>query len=174
MIPSLVALRTWSPRRWAAAVLGSGAAFLLLGLPTDLVPNPVFGRQIAAPAWTLPVLVVTAMLSGLLLATYVREPGLHAGGDGVGGDADADAAAVATEARLDGDQRRAGVGGLLSFLAIGCPTCNKLVLLALGSSGAITWFEPVQPVLAVAGVAMLVWALRRRLQGEVSCPLPAR
>jgi hypothetical protein len=39
------------------------------------------------------------------------------------------------------------------------------VLIALGTSGAITWFEPVQPVLSLAGIAVLVWALRRRLVG---------
>ena len=156
---SLARLRAWTPRRWRAAVLASVGAFLVLGLPTDLVPNPVFGRQIAAPGWTLPVLVVTAVLTGLLLATYVRE--------------DAPADGSAAEGTLDGDQRRATLGGFLSFLAIGCPTCNKLVLLALGSSGAITWFEPVQPVLAVAGVVLLAWALRRRLAGEVSCAVPA-
>ena len=162
MADAMAALRAWSPRRWRAAALGALGAFLLLGLPTDLVPNPVFGRQIPAPSWTLPVLAVSAVLSGLLLATYVREGGPAAAvpdGDG--------------EGTLDGDQRRATLGGVLSFLAIGCPTCNKLVLLALGSSGAIAWFEPVQPVLAAAGVVLLAWALRRRLEGEVACRVPA-
>jgi hypothetical protein len=95
----------------------------------------------------------------------VREPGDTAG---------IDAAAPADGAPVDADQRRGTVGGLLSFLAIGCPTCNKLVLLALGSSGAITWFEPLQPVLAVGGIALLGWALRRRLASEVSCAVPVR
>ena len=53
---------------------------------------------------------------------------------------------------------------------MGCPVCNKLVLLALGSAGALTWFEPVQPVLQVLAIALLAWALRRRLRGELSCP----
>lgn len=46
-------------------------------------------------------------------------------------------------------------GGLLSYFAIGCPVCNKLVVLALGSSGAISWFAPLQPLLAVASVGLL-------------------
>lgn len=163
----LMALRSWTPRRWRAAALGAVAAFLLLGLPTDLVPNPLFARQIVAPGWTLPVLVVSALLSGLLLASYV-EAERSAAGDGV----DPDRPGTA-DVGLDSDQRRATFGGFLSFLAIGCPTCNKLVLLALGSSGAITWFEPVQPVLAAAGVVLLAWAVRRRLAGEISCRVPA-
>jgi hypothetical protein len=158
MVDAMTALRGGSRSRWHASALAALGSFLLLGLPTELVPNPVFGRQIPAPSWTLPVLVLTAILSGLLLATYVR----HDGPMGATDDPDGSGA-------MDGDQRRATLGGALSFLAIGCPTCNKLVLLALGSSGAITWFEPVQPVLAGSGVALLMWALWRRLAGEVSC-----
>lgn len=155
-------LRTWGRRRWLAAAAGTIVTLLVLGLPTDLVPNPVFGRQIEAPTWSYVALVITAALSGLLLATYVRNDPAPVG-------------AAAVDRPEGADQRRFTVGGLLSFLAIGCPTCNKLVVLALGSSGAITWFEPVQPFLAVAGIAFLAYALRRRLQGEVSCAAtPAR
>jgi MFS family permease len=150
-------LRTFGRRRWLAAVAGTIGSLLVLGLPTDLVPNPIFGRQIEAPAWSYIALVITAVLAGLLLATYVRNEPATAGDV-----LDAPAAA---------DQRRFTVGGLLSFLAIGCPTCNKLVVIALGSSGAISWFEPLQPVLAVAGIGLLAYALRRRLRNEVACEL---
>ena len=47
-----------------------------------------------------------------------------------------------------------------------------IVLVALGSAGALTWFEPVQPVLSVAAIGVLAWALRARLRGEVSCAVP--
>lgn len=154
---ALTALRAWDARRWGASAVASVASFVLLGIPTAMIPNPVFARQIEAPAWTFPSLVVTAVLAGLLLGSYVR-PRAAAG-------------AAADEASAE-ETRSFTVGGLLSFFAIGCPTCNKLVLLALGSSGAITWFEPVQPLLAVAGIAVLAWALRRRLEGELSCAVP--
>lgn len=157
---ALTALRTWDSRRWGAAVVASVGSLVLLGIPTAMIPNPVFARQIEAPAWTYPSLVVTAVLAGLLLASYVRPRAAAGTVDAAAGDA-------TTE-----ETRSFTVGGLLSFFAIGCPTCNKLVLLALGSSGAITWFEPVQPVLAIAGIAVLAWALRRRLEGELSCAVP--
>jgi hypothetical protein len=150
----------WGRRRWAAATVATAVSLLVLGLPTDLVPNPVFGRQIEAPAWAYAALGVNAVLAGLLLATYVR-------------DTPADGVEVVAPEAPDG--RRFSVGGVLSFLAIGCPTCNKLVVIALGSSGALTWFEPVQPILALAGIAVLAYALRRRLQSEVQCELtPSR
>jgi hypothetical protein len=120
----------------------------VIGLPTDVVPNPVFGRSIEVTAWSYPALVVTALLGGLLAATYVR-----------------------TGAPADTTAKLGGVGGLLAYLAVGCPVCNKLVLLALGTSGAMQWFVPVQPYLAAAGVVLVAWALYVRLRGEVACPV---
>ena len=148
----LVVLRGWTPRRWAVAALAALGTVLLIGLPTVLIPNPVFGREIPMTWWAWPTLLVAAALSGLLTATYVREPDLR---------------------RLDDeDGTRSGmVGGVLTFFAVGCPVCNKVVLLALGSAGAMQWFAPLQPLLAVAAVAALAWALHVRLRGERACSL---
>ncbi len=62
------------------------------------------------------------------------------------------------------------MAGLLTFFAVGCPVCNKLVLLSLGAAGAVTWFQPFQPLLQVAAIALLTWALVRRLRNRASCP----
>lgn len=127
---------------------------LLVGLPTDVIPNPVFGRPVAVTWWSYPVLVITGVLGGLLAATYVRER-------------------TDDELAWDRPGRTGGVGGALSFFAVGCPVCNKLVVVALGTTGARQWFEPVQPYLAVASVALLAWALRARLRSVTSCRVPA-
>lgn len=153
--PLVADLRTWTARRWAAATAATFAFALAVAVPTDLVDTPVFGRAIPPTWWAWPSLLVSSVLAGLLVATYVR-PVL-------------DDTAPA---------RRGGyAGGLLTFFAVGCPVCNKLVLLALGSAGALTWFEPVQPLLQVVAVGLLAWALRVRLLGERTCrltPTPER
>jgi hypothetical protein len=161
--PAGGSLRHWSARRWlVAAVAGVGYA-LLVAVPTDLVDTPLFGREIPPTWWSWPALLVSSALAGLLTATYVAAPrptgdeGLPAGGPGG-----------------DGPRRGGYLGGFLTFFAVGCPVCNKLVLLALGSSGAMTWFEPVQPVLQLVAVAVLIWALRLRLRGDATCDLPVR
>ncbi len=66
-------------------------------------------------------------------------------------------------------------GGLVSFLAVGCPVCNQAVVALVGISGALSWWAPVQPVVGLAAVALLVWTLRKRLRTyrAVACPLPA-
>jgi hypothetical protein len=147
----LGALRTWPARRWLVAAGAAALTVLVIGLPTDVVPNPVFGRSVGVTGWSWPVLAVTAVLGGLLAASYVR-----------------------TGRPVDRTARVGGLGGLLAYLAVGCPVCNKVVLLALGSVGAMQWFAPVQPYLAVAGVALLAVALVVRLRGEVACPVPGR
>jgi hypothetical protein len=148
----LLALRTWSARRWWVAAAAWVVTALVVAVPTAMIPNPVFGREIPTTWWAWPTLVLTAVLGGLLVATYVREPG-----------------AVTTPSQ--GLNRRGTVGGLLSFFAVGCPVCNKLALIALGYTGALQWFAPVQPVLAVGGVVLLGWALRARLRGQLTCPV---
>ncbi|HYN65844.1 MAG TPA: hypothetical protein VES93_03075 [Ornithinibacter sp.] len=149
----LDALRLWSPRRWVVAAAATVVTALVVAVPTAMVPTPVFGREIPTTWWAWPVLALTSVLSGLLFATYVRERG----------------AAAATTSSID---HRGAVGGLLTFFAVGCPVCNKLALVALGYAGALRWFAPVQPFLAVAGVVLLAWALRARLRGQLACPAP--
>lgn len=145
-------MREWTPRRWGVAALAAAVTVVAVAIPTALIPNGIFGRGVPAPWWAWPALLVTAVLSGLVMATYVAAP-----------------AQVAAE--RDPERRRSAIGGFLAFLAVGCPTCNKVALLALGASGAIRWFAPVQPFLAVAGIALLAYALRRRLAGERACPV---
>jgi hypothetical protein len=129
------------------AGLAGVATYFLLGIPTDVVNNRVFGRSIESTPWSMPVLIATAVLSGLLAATYV----------GV--------------SVFDSTAKMGTIGGALSFFAIGCPVCNKLVLIALGTTGAINYFGPIQPYLAFAGIVLLTWAFLRRLKNMATCAL---
>lgn len=152
-------LATWPLRRWTAAAVAAVVVGLTVGLPTDVIPNPVFGRPVDVTWWSYPVLVVTAVLGGLLVATYVRLP---------------DTPQAAGIARLDDEEldtagKAGGLGGLLTFFAVGCPTCNKLAVVALGSTGALDWFAPAQPMLAALSLVLLVWALRARLRSASVC-----
>jgi hypothetical protein len=167
----LATLGRWSARRWRTAAVGALATALLIGLPTDVIPNPVFGRPVPVTWWSYLVLIVTAILAGLLLGTYVREPAVPEGAALVGVAAGSGAGSELVLAD-DRNTRLGGMGGLLSFFAVGCPVCNKIVVIALGATGARTWFEPVQPLLAVASAVLLAVALRARLRAADTCPLP--
>lgn len=150
--PSLIAgIAAWPARRWWTAVLSAVSVVALVGIPTAMIPSPFFGRAVPTTWWAWPVLLITAVLAGLLTATYVRDPD-----------------APARESRFG------LAGGVLSYIAVGCPVCNKVALLALGYTGALQWFAPVQPLLGVVGVGLLGFALWRRLAGERACPVEAQ
>jgi hypothetical protein len=148
-------IRTWSRRHVLVAGVAAVLVALAIGLPTDVIPNPVFGRPVPVTWWSYPTLAVTAVLGGLLAATYVS--------DRAGSPTSLD--------DMDAPTRRGGIAGLLSFFAVGCPVCNKLVIVALGTTGARQWFEPIQPALAVASIVLLAWALRGRLRSSATCRL---
>lgn len=139
----------WTPRRWITAAVVATVTVVAIGVPTALIPNGFFARMIPAPWWSWPALIVTAMLAGLVTATYVAPPaGMSASGSAA---------------------NKGWLASALTFFAVGCPICNKLVLLALGTAGALTWFEPVQPFIQAGAIGLLGWALWQRLRGEVAC-----
>jgi hypothetical protein len=151
-------LRGWPARRWWIALASGVVTVVFIAIPTALIETPLFGREVPPTVWSWPVLVISAVLAGLVTATYVSRP------------ADASIAAMP-----EGAGGRLGLAGwMVTFFAVGCPVCNKLVLLALGATGAMQYFEPVQPYLAAASIILLAWALYARVTRENSCRIPAR
>jgi len=147
---------TLDRRFWLAAGAGTLAALLVLGIPSVLIPSPFFTRMTPVEPANVAVWLASAPLIGLLLATYVARPA-RAGADvhdGAGGG-------------------RATLGGIGAYLAIGCPICNKIVVAALGVSGALSAFAPLQPLIGGASVALLAgtlaWRLRLRARGCERC-----
>lgn len=163
-----MALRAWTRRQVLAAGGFTVAFALLLGVPTVLIPNPVFGREVPVTGWSYPVWILSSLLAGMLAATYVRP--------GAGSAAPVGRPGVVAEgpdvipASGDAPARFGMAGTVLAWFAVGCPVCNKLALLALGYAGALRWFAPAQPYLAGLALATTAGALLVRLRGQVLCP----
>ena len=149
------ALQLWSTRQWVIGVAGGFILSVVVSIPTDVIPNPFFTRSMAVTWWSYPVVIATGVLGALLVGSYVRN----------------DDAPSARDDQLERSSRLGLIGATLSFFAIGCPVCNKLVLLALGASGTMTWFAPFQPVLAIASVVLMAIAVRMRLRNQVACAI---
>jgi len=145
-------LRAWPARRWTVAVGVAVLTVFVTAVPTAMIPSPLFTRDVPVTTWAWPALSATAVFSGLIAATYVARK----------------------DAAEDRRGSRLGVlGAVTTFFAVGCPVCNKLVLLSLGYTGALQYFAPAQPFLAALAVVLLGWALLMRVRRERSCPLPA-
>lgn len=168
-------LRSWTGRQVFAAAIGSLIVGLLIGFATVLIPNPVFGRDIPPVWWNYPVWIVTSVLSGMLIATYVKPRAAVTPGpssdQGTPNPSDTQEDVDRIEAEEKKTSTMGIVGGVLAWFAVGCPVCNKLALLALGYAGAITWFAPLQPLLAFGALLLTGVALVIRLKGQVACPV---
>lgn len=149
----------------AQAAVWTLAALAVYGVVAAIIPNPVFGRQIPPEPFAIAIWLLSAPLLGILGATYT---------------APAPAALLEPVPLGTVDttvERRTStlgtLGSLGAFLAIGCPICNKLVLLLLGTSGAIAVYAPLQPVLGTLSLVLLAvtvaWRMRIRARGG-ACP----
>lgn len=134
------------------SLAAAAAVALLLAIPTAIVDNPFFRRMTAVEPEQYLFWILTSLLSGALVATYVL-PELRRG--------------------LAGSTAGAG---LLGVFAVGCPICNKLIVALLGTSGALTYFAPIQPLIGLAAVALASWALWTRFRAlrDPSCPAPSQ
>jgi len=143
---------TLDRRFWLFAILGTVASLVVLGVVSAIIPNPVFARMIPPDGPAIAVWIASAPLMGILVATSLSVP-----------------ASASPMAGPDHTGSGFTIGSLAAFLAIGCPVCNKIVLLALGTSGALNVFAPIQPLIGLGSLVLLgatvVWSLRRRARG---------
>ena len=140
-------------RRVAVGSLAAVVVALAIGIPTGIIQTSWYTRMTPVLWWNYPVWAASAALSGALAATYVRDPSVPV---------------PVTESG------KTLTGTMLSLFAVGCPICNKLVVMALGVSGALSWFAPVQPYLAVASLGLLAYALWARRRTAAACRVPSR
>ncbi|MGY4708832.1 hypothetical protein ACXDF8_04585 [Mycolicibacterium sp. CBM1] len=139
-------------RRLPTAVKAVGAGVstvLVVGVPTDVIDTPWFGREVPVRWWEYPTLAAVGVLTALWFG-------------------------------ISGPRRATGAAGgglMLATFAVGCPVCNKLVLAAVGTSGALGLWAPLQPLLAALSVALLagvvVWRWRQRPCANGACELAA-
>jgi hypothetical protein len=136
-------------RTWWRAAAIAVIVGLVIALPTRLVPNGFFRRMTPTRPLDYAFWIMASALLGLVLALRATDAG-----------------------RQDVKALTAGFG---TFLAVGCPVCNKLVVALLGVGGALSIFAPLQPILGTASVVLLIVALRSRLRlRAASWPLPSQ
>jgi hypothetical protein len=129
-----VGLSMYTPKAWAVTTLTASIGLAVIGLTTAIFENWFFVRMTPVRAQDYVIWILSSLLMGLIVGSYF----------------------VASSASSDG---KILSGGLLSVLAVGCPTCNKLVVLLLGTTGALTFFAPLQLYIGIASVLLLGWTL---------------
>lgn len=132
-----IAFSIFTPKAWAVTNLAAAIGLALIGLATAIYENPFFMRMTPVRTQDYIIWLLSSVLMGLF----------------VGSDF------TASSTSVDG---KILSGGLLSVVAVGCPTCNRLVVLLLGTSGALNFFAPIQLYIGVASVFLLGWTLLLR------------
>lgn len=140
-------------RFWGLSALYTLGAAMFIGLPTVLIPNPLFTRMTPTSLQDYVIWGISVALVGPLIALATLYP---------------TAPTTNQTKRSPAGGGRALTGTLLSFLSVGCPVCNKVVVLLLGATGAMTFFNPLRPFLGIASVVLLSVTLFLRMRGLLS------
>ncbi len=122
-------------------IFSSMIFLLLFGIVTDLIPNPWFIRMVGKTSLDYFFLITSSVLLGSYIAVHLYKKDT------------AEKCKIATYS-----------GGAGSFLAFGCPICNKLLVLLFSATTLMTYFEPYRPVLGFASIAVLSGALYWRIK----------
>ena len=105
-----------TPKRIAEGIALAIAGFVLLGTVAALWDNLFFVRMTPAGGWEIAMLGAMSAISGVYIA--IRRPFCSVKG--------------------------AGAGGILAFLGVACPVCNKILLLIFGGELLMAYYEPVR------------------------------
>ncbi len=121
-------------------------SFVALGSVAALWDNPLFVRMTPAGDLEIVLLGLLSVLLGIYVA--LRRPFCSI--------------------------KTAGAGGVLGFIGVACPVCNKVLLLLFGGDLLLTYFEPVRVYVAAAGVLVVAaavaheWMLARRQEAATA------
>jgi hypothetical protein len=124
----------YTPKAWAVTISAAAIGLAVIGLTTAIFENWLFFRMMPVRTQDYVIWILSSALIGLIAGSYF----------------------VASSTSGDG---KILPGGVLSVLAVGCPTCNKLVVLLLSTTGALTCFAPLQLYIGIASVLLLGWTL---------------
>lgn len=123
---------------WAKGLAAALVSFALLGTVSALWDNPFFMRMTAAGGWEIGLLAMLSALTGIYVAVRRSACGV----------------------------RRAGAGGVIGFVGIACPVCNKVLLFLFGGDLLLTYFEPVRIYVAASGTILVMAAIVAEWRGR--------
>lgn len=116
--------------------------FLGSGIVTAIIPNSIFIRMIPTSIFDYIFLVLTSVLAGSWISIHFYQ-------------------------RTSQTGYKSALGGCIGgFFAFGCPICNKLILLVLGVSGALTFFDPLRIPLGILSVGLLSYAIYLKIKSN--------
>jgi len=124
-------IRQTTAKQWLAGIAVALGMFALLGTVAALWENPIFIRMIPADGWETGLLAILSVISGLYVV--IRRPFCS--------------------------NKAANTGGIVGFIAVACPICNKILMLVFGGELLLSYFDPIRIHVALIGVILTLWAV---------------
>lgn len=142
---TLMQPRWWSAGQWRLAAAVSVFAFLIIGEIGETLPPESVGRVYPVEWWNWTTLVASAVLLGLIAATFAVPGGRVLTGAG------------------------SGSAGTVAAIVMACPVCSPLAIPLLGTGGLLAFLVPARGWLALASVVLLALTLLLRLRASTTC-----
>jgi len=132
-------------KKLLAVLIGIGSAtliYLVFGMITSVIQNRFFTRMTPVGWLEYASLLITSLMMGAYfgLAFYAKSANKVC-------------------------NRTAAAGGVFGFLTFGCSICNKILVFFLGVAGVLTYFEPLRPLLGIASIGFLGFAIFNKARG---------
>ena len=154
--PSLLSAQTltqprwWSVRQRTVALGVFAATFIVLGEVGQTLPPNSADRTYPVEWWNWVTLPASALLMGMIAATFVVQGGRRAlAGASTGG------------------------AGTVAAIVMACPVCSPLAIPLLGTSGLLAFLVPDRGLIALVSVVMLALTLLLRLRASTTCAVSA-
>jgi len=126
-------------------IIAGIAGLILVGIPTDVIPNSRYTRMIPSGMIEVILLIAFSVLLGVYAGTFIY---------------------VYLTNRVDKHKKvmassvgKGTFGVFGSWFAISCPTCIPLLVSIFGSGALMKYYEPVRPYLGVLSVGLLAFGV---------------
>lgn len=129
--------------KYALIAIGMSIVFfIIMGIPTALVPNPLiqYTRMIEATGLDYFFLATTSIMLAALISLKLY---------------------FKSEKQVGAKELAGGGAG---FIAFSCPICNVLLVALLGGATIMTFIEPLRPILGMVSIAILGYLIYNTLQ----------
>jgi len=122
-------------------VIVSVVLFFVLGSVSALIPNPFFVRMVESTSLDWIFLISSSVLLGIYTGIHYYKKTV-----------------------VNACTTTSYAGGIGSFLAFGCPICNKLLIILFGTTALMTYFDPYRSILGFGSIVILLVAIFWRIR----------
>ncbi len=121
--------------------------FLILGIPTRVIPNNFYTRMIPSTKLDLFFLITISLMLGIYIGLFF----------------------YLKDKKKKQKNAAAYTGAAGSFLAIACPVCIQLLVLIFGATALMTYLQPSRPYIGFLSIGLIGFGLYKEIEIIKKC-----